>query len=99
MRNRTSVLVSALMISILIIGCSPSIHNTNVIIVITDDQGMGDLSCMGNPYIKTPHLDDFYKDAVRFTNFHVSTTCAPTRGALMTGRHTNRLKVTPSFAI
>ncbi len=81
------------MTTILIIGCSPSTPYTNVIIVITDDQGMGDLSCMGNPYIKTPHLDDFYKDAVRFTNFHVSTTCAPTRGALMTGRHTNRLNV------
>jgi hypothetical protein len=48
----------------------------NVIIVITDDQGMGDLGCMGNPYIKTPNIDDFYSNAVRLTNFHVSTTCA-----------------------
>ncbi len=63
----------------------------NVIIVITDDQGMGDLACHGNPYIKTPSLDDFYDESFRFTNFHVSTTCAPTRGALMTGRHTNRV--------
>lgn len=65
----------------------------NVIIVITDDQGMGDLACMGNPYIKTPVIDKFYADAVRFTNYHVSTTCAPTRGALMSGRHTNRVNV------
>ncbi|MDH4203668.1 MAG: arylsulfatase [Phycisphaerae bacterium] len=65
----------------------------NVILVITDDQGMGDLACHGNPIIKTPGLDDFYSNAIRFTNFHVSTTCAPTRGALMTGRHTNRLNV------
>ncbi|RLD50370.1 MAG: arylsulfatase [Bacteroidetes bacterium] len=65
----------------------------NVVIVITDDQGMGDLGCMGNPYIKTPHIDDFFNESVRFTNFHVSTTCAPTRGALMTGRHTNRVNV------
>ena len=63
----------------------------NIIIVITDDQGYGDLGCHGNPYIKTPTLDDFSKDAVSFTNFHVSTTCAPTRGSLMTGRHTNRV--------
>lgn len=62
----------------------------NVIIVITDDQGMGDLACHGNPIIKTPNIDDFYSESVRFTNFHVSTTCAPTRGALMTGRHTNK---------
>ncbi|MGQ1784578.1 MULTISPECIES: arylsulfatase [unclassified Saccharicrinis] len=65
----------------------------NIIVVITDDQGMGDLGCMGNPYIQTPNIDQFYSDAVRFTNYHVSTTCAPTRGALMTGRHTNRLNV------
>ena len=65
----------------------------NVVFVITDDQGMGDLACMGNPYIKTPNIDNFYTDAVRFTNYHVSTTCAPTRGALMTGRHTNRVNV------
>ncbi|WP_158973983.1 arylsulfatase [Cellulophaga sp. L1A9] len=65
----------------------------NVIIVITDDQGMGDLSCMGNPYIKTPNIDKFYKDAVRLTNYHVSTTCAPSRGALMSGRHSNRVNV------
>eukprot|EP00095_Tigriopus_kingsejongensis_P001303 maker-scaffold6_size1037037-snap-gene-9.0 protein:Tk01303 transcript:maker-scaffold6_size1037037-snap-gene-9.0-mRNA-1 annotation:"choline sulfatase" len=54
---------------------------------------MGDLGAHGNPYIKTPHLDDFYKRSVRFTNFHVATTCAPSRGAIMTGRHTNRLNV------
>lgn len=65
----------------------------NVIIVITDDQGKNDLSCMGNPYIKTPNLDKFYEESVRFTNYHVSTTCAPTRGSLLTGRHTNRVNV------
>jgi len=65
----------------------------NVVIVITDDQGKGDLACMGNPYIKTPGIDDFYNESVRLTNFHVSTTCAPTRGSLMSGRHTNRVNV------
>ncbi|MCM4154023.1 arylsulfatase [Arenibacter sp. N53] len=70
----------------------------NVIIVITDDQGMGDLGCYGNPYIKTPNIDAFYKESVRFNNFHVSTTCAPTRGAIMTGRHTNRINVFHTIA-
>jgi len=65
----------------------------NIIIVITDDQGYGDLGCNGNPHILTPNLDAFKNDAINFSNFHVSTTCAPTRGALMTGRHTNRLNV------
>ncbi|MCK9343347.1 MAG: arylsulfatase [Massilibacteroides sp.] len=63
----------------------------NVIIVITDDQGKNDLACEGNPYIKTPHIDTFYGESVRFTNFHVSTTSAPSRSSIMTGRHTDRL--------
>lgn len=68
-------------------------QHPNIILVITDDQGYGDLGCHGNPYIRTPGLDSFSDDAISFTNFHVSTTCAPTRGALMTGRHTNRVNV------
>lgn len=63
----------------------------NVIVIITDDQGRGDLGCYGNKIIKTPTIDQLYKDGVRLNNFHVSTTCAPTRAALMTGRETNKL--------
>ncbi|MBS0266181.1 MAG: arylsulfatase [Planctomycetes bacterium] len=66
----------------------------NIILLITDDQGYGDLSCHGNPILKTPHLDRLYKDGVRFRDFHVSPTCAPTRSALMTGRHEFRNGVT-----
>ncbi len=59
----------------------------NIIFVLTDDQGYGDLSWTGNPVLKTPHIDAFAAQSVRFTDFHVSPTCAPTRSALMTGRH------------
>jgi arylsulfatase A-like enzyme len=59
----------------------------NIILVMPDDQGYGDLSFTGNPILKTPHLDSFARRSVRFTDFHVSPTCAPTRAALMTGRH------------
>ena len=59
----------------------------NIILVLTDDQGYGDLGVTGNPVLKTPHIDGFAKQSVRFTDFHVSPTCAPTRAALMTGRH------------
>ena len=62
----------------------------NVIIVITDDQGYGDLACHGNPVLKTPNLDTLYADSIRFTDFHVSPFCTPTRAALMTGRHPAR---------
>jgi arylsulfatase len=58
----------------------------NIILVMTDDQGMGDLSCMGNQVVKTPHIDRFHDNAIRFTDFQVSPTCAPTRSAIMSGR-------------
>lgn len=59
----------------------------NVIIVMTDDQGYGDLSCHGNPVLQTPHLDRLHAESVRFTDFHVSPFCTPTRAALMTGNY------------
>ena len=58
----------------------------NIILVLTDDQGMGDLSCTGNTILKTPHIDAIYEKATRFTDFQVSPTCAPTRAAIMSGR-------------
>ena len=61
----------------------------NVVLVITDDQGYGDLGCHGNEIIKTPNIDALYSQSVRFTNFHVGPTCAPTRAGLMTGRYCN----------
>lgn len=59
----------------------------NIVFVLTDDQGYGDLGCTGNPVLHTPNIDAFHSQSVRFTDFHVSPTCAPTRSALMTGRH------------
>ncbi len=58
----------------------------NVVLVITDDQGYGDLGCTGHPWLQTPNIDAFHDDAVRLVDFHVSPLCTPTRGALMTGR-------------
>ena len=59
----------------------------NVIFILTDDQGYGDLSAHGNPILKTPNLDKLRSESVRFTDFQVSPTCSPTRSALLTGRH------------
>ena len=62
----------------------------NVILIMTDDQGYGDLSCHGNPILKTPNLDRLHAESVRLTNFHVSPFCTPTRAALMTGQYPAR---------
>ena len=59
----------------------------NVVFILTDDQGYGDISAHGNPVLKTPNMDRLHAEGVRFTDFHVSPTCAPTRSALLTGRH------------
>ncbi len=66
----------------------------NIVFILTDDQGYGDLACHGNPVVKTPHLDRLHRESVRFTDFQVSPTCSPTRTALMTGRHEFRSGVT-----
>ncbi|NIP18019.1 MAG: sulfatase-like hydrolase/transferase, partial [Xanthomonadales bacterium] len=62
----------------------------NVILIMTDDQGYGDLACHGNPVLKTPQLDRLHAESVRLTDFHVSPFCTPTRAAIMTGRYPAR---------
>ena len=62
----------------------------NVILIMTDDQGYGDLGCHSNPVIKTPNLEHLFQESVRLTDFHVSPFCTPTRAALMTGRYPAR---------
>ena len=58
----------------------------NVIVVMTDDQGYGDLSAHGSPVLKTPNLDQLASQSIRLTDFHVTPMCTPTRGQLMSGR-------------
>ena len=70
----------------------------NVILVITDDQGYGDVGAHGNTMLKTPHLDRLHAQSVRLTNFHVDPTCSPTRSALMTGRYSTRTGVWHTIA-
>ena len=78
-----------MLVTFLLVSCqekSDQGSRPNVILIMTDDQGYGDLACHGNPYIKTPHLDELHSESIRFTNFHVNPFCAPTRAALLTGR-------------
>lgn len=74
-------------------GALPAAERPNVVIVITDDQGYGDLSCHGNPILKTPRIDELYHESLRLLDYHVSPTCSPTRSAFLTGHWTNRTGV------
>lgn len=65
----------------------------NVVLIITDDQGYGDFGYTGNPHVKTPVLDKFARESIRFNNFYVSPVSAPTRSSLFTGRYSLRTGV------
>lgn len=63
----------------------------NVILILTDDQGYGDMSCHGNPWLETPNIDRLCAQSVRLEDYHVDPVCTPTRAALMTGRYCTRV--------
>ncbi|MBN9519888.1 arylsulfatase [bacterium] len=69
----------------------------NVLLVITDDQGFGDLGAHGNPRVRTPSLDAFTKQSAWLKNFYVSPVCSPTRSALLTGQYNYRTGVVDTF--
>ncbi len=75
------------LLATLLPGLAADPARPNIVIVMPDDIGYGDFACLGNPVIKTPAVDALHAQSVRFTDFHVSPTCAPTRSALLTGRH------------
>ncbi|MCI0699519.1 MAG: sulfatase-like hydrolase/transferase, partial [Planctomycetia bacterium] len=59
----------------------------NVVVILTDDQGWGDLSIHGNTNLKTPNLDSLAKDGASFSHFYVQPVCSPTRAEFLTGRY------------
>ncbi len=66
----------------------------NIILVMPDDVGYGDYASLGNPIMRTPSVDAFKQESLLFTQFHVSAKCAPSRAALMSGKHEFRSGVT-----
>lgn len=91
--TRRELLLSS---SALPLAAAPS-RKPNVIVVISDDQGYGDLSLHGNPHLKTPNLDRIGTEGVQFTQFHSSPVCSPTRACLMTGRYNYRTGVIDTY--
>ena len=72
-------------------------NQPNVILIMTDDQGYGDLGFTGNPHVQTPVIDKFAAESVRFNNFYVSPVCAPTRSSLLTGRYSLRTGIRDTY--
>jgi len=69
----------------------------NVVLVMTDDQGLGDFGCRGNPVLDTPRLDAFAAQCPQLDRFYVSPVCSPTRASLMTGRYNYRTRVVDTW--
>ena len=70
----------------------------NIILILTDDQGYGDVNAHGHPYLNTPHMNRFRSESVSFNSFYVSPSCSPTRAALLTGMHEFRSGVTHTIS-
>ncbi len=75
----------SLLLATLPLVAQPSKGKPNVILIMTDDQGYGDLSCHGNPVLQTPAIDQLYRQSIRLTDYHATPMCTPTRGQLLTG--------------
>jgi arylsulfatase len=102
MKQCSYLCVASLIIAAIILtatSCTSTIENKppNVVLIITDDQGYGDLGITGNPHIKTPVIDQFARESVRLNQFYVSPVCAPTRSSLMTGRYSLRTGVRDTY--
>jgi arylsulfatase/arylsulfatase A len=69
----------------------------NVLLIVSDDQGFGDLGRHGNPVLRTPHLDRLASEGIEIAQFYASPVCAPTRASLMTGRYNYRTRVVDTY--
>ena len=76
---------------------APSAPRPNVVFILTDDQGWGDVGIHGNRHIRTPNMDRIAREGVQFTQFHVNPVCSPTRACLLTGRYNYRTGVVDTF--
>lgn len=83
------MLVRVLLLTLLFLTCNQLFADDkpNVLLILTDDQGWGDLAINGNAVIQTPNIDQLAKQGVSFERFYVSPVCSPTRASLLTGRH------------
>lgn len=75
----------------------PAAARPNIVLIMTDDLGIGDLGYQGNPFVQTPHIDKLAGRSTRFTNFHVQPVCSPTRAALMTGKYPEKTGIYDTY--
>ncbi|MEM9345182.1 MAG: sulfatase-like hydrolase/transferase [Planctomycetota bacterium] len=86
--------LTACIVCLLIAFTSSADPKPNIVLIMADDLGYGDLSCYGATHVNTPHIDALARNGIRFTDYHSNgAVCSPTRAALMTGRYQQRTGV------
>ena len=94
MRRTVLCLLSSLLALAAAAAAAPPAARPNIILIVADDLGYGELGSYGQTIIQTPHLDRLAAEGIRFTQFYAgSTVCAPSRSVLMTGQHTGHTRV------
>ncbi len=92
--KKAGVATASLALSPLLNKCTKKSRKPNIVLVLADDLGYGDLSCYGQKNFSTPHIDSLAKEGMTFTQHYAgSTVCAPSRCVLMTGKHTGHAYV------
>jgi arylsulfatase A len=86
---------SILLLFFMILSGQQSANQPNIVFILTDDLGWNDLSCYGNKFNETPHIDKLAESGIRFTQAYAACpVCSPTRASIMTGKYPARLQLT-----
>ena len=108
LKNKLNLSISIVLLVAMLFSCSQKSGKTaegakerpNLVIIFTDDQGYGDLSCFGGDHVYTPNIDQMAKEGARLTSFYVAAPlCTPSRAALMTGCYPRRVSMEPPSSL
>ena len=93
-QNKDNMFFLLILCALLLCFTSAELHadeKPNIVVILCDDLGYGDLECYGHPHIKTPNLNSMAEQGIRFTDFYsAAPVCSPSRVGLLTGRSPNR---------
>ena len=91
--TRACVAILTVGLSAAVLPAAAQTPRPNIILIVADDVGYGDIGAYGAPDVKTPNLDRLAREGVRFSDFYAAPTCSPTRAALISGRYYQRFRI------